>query len=125
MTKSGTNDFHGSAYDFNQVSKLAATPWFQNRAGQKKAQSIFNQWGMTAGGPVYLPKIVNGKDKLFWFFGYEGIHDAFPEPPTDTVATQAQRNGDFSQLLTVGANYAIYDPLTGGCSCPAAARWSN
>src|SRR5882762_579734 len=71
VMRGGTNSFHGSAYDFNQVSKLAATPWFQNRAGQKKAQSIFNQWGLTAGGPIYVPKIVNGKDRLFWFFVYE------------------------------------------------------
>ena len=35
---------------------------------------------MTAGGPIWIPKIINGKDKLFFFFGYEGIHDAFPEP---------------------------------------------
>ncbi len=113
VMRGGTNSVHGSAYDFNQVSKLAATPWFTNRAGQKKSQLIFNQWGMSAGGPIWIPKVVNGKDKLFWFFSYEGIHDAFPEPLTQTVATAAERNGDFSQLLSVGANYAIYDPLTG------------
>ncbi len=113
VMRGGTNSFHGSAYEFNQVSKLAATPFFQNRAGQKKSQLVFNQWGVTAGGPIYLPKIYNGRDKMFFFFGYEGIHDAFPEPLTSTVATAAERNGDFSQLLSVGANYAIYDPLTG------------
>ena len=113
VMRGGTNSVHGSAYDFNQVSKLAATPWFTNRAGQKKSQLIFNQWGMSAGGPIWIPKVVNGKDKLFWFFSYEGIHDAFPEPQTETVATAAERAGDFSQLLSVGANYAIYDPLTG------------
>ena len=113
VMRGGTNSLHGSAYDFNQVSKLAATPWFTNRAGQKKSQSIFNQWGLTAGGPVWIPKLIHGKDKLFWFFGYEGIHDAFPEPANVTVATAAERAGDFSQLLSVGANYAIYDPLTG------------
>ncbi len=113
VMKGGTNSFHGSAYDFNQVSKLAATPWFTNRAGQKKSQLIFNQWGMSASGPIWLPKIYNGKNKLFWFFSYEGIHDAFPEPLTNTVATAAERSGDFSQLLTAGSNYAIYDPLTG------------
>jgi hypothetical protein len=113
VMRGGTNTFHGSAYDFNQVSKLAATPWFTNRAGQKKSQLIFNQWGMTANGPVWLPKIFNGKDKVFWFFGYEGIHDAFPEPLTQTVPTAAERTGDFSQLLTAGASYQIYDPLSG------------
>src|SRR5215467_3242556 len=116
VMKGGTNKFHGSAWNFNQVSKLAATPWFTNRAGQKKSQLIFNQWGMTANGPIVIPKIVNGKNKLFWFFSYEGIHDAFPEPQTQTVATAAERNGDFSQLTTVSCAYAIYDPLTGVAS---------
>ncbi len=113
VMRGGTNQLHGSLYEFNQVSRLAATPWFTNKAGGKKSQSIFNQWGLTAGGPVYLPKIFNGRNKLFWFFGYEGIHDAFPEPQTQTVPTEAERAGDFSQLLTVGSNYTIYDPLTG------------
>src|SRR5215831_694481 len=116
VMKGGTNSFHGSAWNFNQVSKLAATPWFANRAGQKKSQLIFNQWGMTANGPIVIPKIVNGKNKLFWFFSYEGIHDAFPEPQTQTVAIAAERNGDFSQLLSVNSSYTIYDPLTGVAS---------
>ena len=51
VMRGGTNSVHGSAYDFNQVSKLAATPWFTNRAGQKKSQLIFNQWGMSRGRP--------------------------------------------------------------------------
>ena len=113
VMRGGTNQLHGSLYEFNQVSKLAATPWFTNKAGGRKSQSIFNQWGMTAGGPIWIPKLVHGKDKLFFFFGYEGIHDAFPEPQTETVATAAERKGDFSQLLSVGPSYAIYDPLTG------------
>jgi hypothetical protein len=123
VMRGGTNQFHGSAYEFNQVSKLAATPFFTNKAAKLdaagnriagfKPTSIFNQWGMTAGGPIRIPKVVNGKDKLFFFFGYEGIHDAFPEPQTETVATAAERKGDFSQLLGVGATYAIYDPLSG------------
>jgi hypothetical protein len=113
VMRGGTNQLHGSLYEFNQVSRLAATPWFTNKAGQKKSQSIFNQWGLTVGGPIWIPKIVNGKDKLFFFFGYEGIHDAFPEPQTETVATADERKGDFSKLLSVGANYAIYDPLSG------------
>ena len=113
VMRGGTNQLHGSIYEFNQVSKLAATPWFTNKAGGKKSQSIFNQWGLTIGGPIVIPKIVHGRDKLFFFFGYEGIHDAFPEPQTETVATAAERNGDFSQLLALGSNYTIYDPLTG------------
>lgn len=113
VLKGGTNNFHGAAYDFNQVSALAATPWFTNRSGQKKPAGNFNQWGVSAGGPVYVPKLFKGRDRVFWFFGYEGIKDAFPEPLTSTVPTAAERTGDFSQLLRVGAIYQIYDPLSG------------
>jgi hypothetical protein len=123
VMRGGANVIHGSLYEFNQVSRLAANPFFTNKNAKLdpngnrisgfKAPSIFNQWGMTAGGPVYLPKLVHGRNKIFWFFGYEGIHDAFPEPQTETVATAPERKGDFSALLNAGANYAIYDPLTG------------
>jgi hypothetical protein len=113
VLKSGTNDLHGAAYDFNQVSALAATPYFTNRSGQKKPGANFNQYGINAGGPLWIPKIYNGRNRLFWFFAYELIHDSFPEPLTSTVPTALERTGDFSQLLRVGANYQIYDPLTG------------
>lgn len=113
VLRSGGNDFHGRAYNFNQVSKLAATPFFTNRAGLKKPVTRYNQWGVTAGGPVIIPKILNGRNKVFFYFAYEGIKDSFPEPITTTVPTEAMRRGDFSQLLRVGGNYQIYDPLTG------------
>lgn len=113
VLRGGTNNLHGAAYDFNQVSRLAATPYFTNRSGQKKPAGNFNQWGINAGGPFYIPKVFQGRDRVFWYFAYEGIKDAFPEPLTSTVPTAAERNGDFSQLLSVGANYQMYDPLSG------------
>ncbi len=113
VLKGGTNSLHGSAYNFNQVSALAATPFFTNRAGLKKPVTRYNQYGVNAGGPVMLPKLFDGRNKLFWYFGYEGIKDSFPEPITTTVPTAAERNGDFSALAAIGANYTIYDPLTG------------
>ncbi len=113
VLKGGTNTVHGAAYEFNQVSALAATPFFTNRSGQKKPAGNFNQWGINAGGPIWVPKIFNGRDRVFWYFAYEGIRDSFPEPLTSTVPTQAERNGDFSALLDVGANYQLYDPTTG------------
>jgi hypothetical protein len=112
VLKGGTNALHGSAYEFNQVSALAATPFFTNKAGQVKPVTRFNQWGLTAGGPLWIPKVFNGKNKVFWFFGWEGINDSFPEPITTTVPTQAERGGDLSALLKVGGNYQIYDPFS-------------
>ena len=113
VMKGGTNDFHGSAYEFNQVSKLKATPIFTQRAGQTKPVTRFNQYGVTAGGPVWIPKAFDGRNKLFWFFAFEGIKQSEPEPTFSTVPTQDMRNGDLSALLRVGSTYQLYDPLTG------------
>jgi len=113
VMRGGTNQLHGSMYEFNQIKNFAATPFFTNKAGGKKSSLIFNQWGFTVGGPVWVPKVVNGKDKIFWFFGYEGIKDALPEAQNVTVPTIPERQGDFSDLLKLGPQYQIYDPLTG------------
>src|SRR5205823_14348250 len=113
VMRGGTNSLHGSLYEFNQVSKLQATNFFTNKAGQTKPVGRYNQWGGTASGPLWIPKVFNGKDKVFWFFGMEEINDNFPEPQTVMVPTAAERAGDLSALLKVGANYQIYDPLTG------------
>ena len=113
VLKGGTNDFHGSLYEFNQTSALAASSFFTNAAGLKNPVTRYNQYGFTAGGPIWIPKVFNGRNKIFWFFALEDISDSFPEPLTTTVPTAAERGGDFSQLLTQGSKYQIYDPLTG------------
>ena len=112
VMKGGTNDFHGSAYEFNQVSALKATPLFTQRGGLKKPVTRFNQYGISGGGPVFIPKLFDGRNKLFWFFNFEGIKQSEPEPTFATVATQEERNGDFSALLKLGTNYTVYDPAT-------------
>jgi len=113
VMKGGTNDFHGSVYEFHQNQRLKATPFFTNSAGQTKPVTRFNQYGFTAGGPVWIPKLLNGRNRLFFFFGYEGIRQSEPEPTFSTVPTEAQRNGDFSQMLSLGSVYTMYDPMTG------------
>ncbi|MBS1824348.1 MAG: carboxypeptidase regulatory-like domain-containing protein [Acidobacteria bacterium] len=112
ITKGGTNGLHGSLSEFNQTSNLTATPFFTNASGGKKTVFRQNQWGITAGGPVMLPKLYDGKDKLFWFFTYEGHKNSEPAPTYTTVPTAAERKGDFSELLRLGTNYTIYDPAT-------------
>ncbi len=113
VMKGGTNEFHGSLYEFHQNQRLKATPFFTNAARQVKPVTRFNQYGLTVGGPVWIPKVFNGRNKLFFFFGAEGIKQSEPEPTFSTVPTAAQRNGDFSQLLTVNSVYQMYDPNTG------------
>lgn len=120
ITKGGTNAFHGSLYEFNQVSKLAANLYFSNAQGVPRPVTNYNQYGLTLGGPVVLPKLYNGKNKFFWFFAFERLKDSDPAnsvveggSTSTTVPTVAERGGDFSALLKIGANYAIYDPNTG------------
>ena len=122
VMRGGTNSIHGSLYEFNQVSALQATNFFTNKAGQIKPVGRYNQWGGTAGGPLWVPKIFNGRNKVFWFFAMEEINDNFPEPQTVMVPTAAERTGDLSALLKVGANYQIYDPLSGTVSGARIAR---
>jgi hypothetical protein len=121
VLKSGSNDLHGTLYEFNQVSALAATPFFTNKAGLKKPVTRYNQYGANAGGPIWIPKVINGRNRLFWYLAWEGIKDSFPEPITTTVPTAAMRNGDFSELLKAPDGgkcapyscYQLFDPLTG------------
>ena len=112
VLKGGSNTLHGAAYNFNQVSALAATPFFTNRAGQRKSVTRYNQYGINSGGPLVIPKLFDGRNKVFFYFAFEGIKDSFAEPRTETVPTEAMRRGDFSALLRVNASYQIYDPAT-------------
>ncbi len=113
ISKGGGNDYHGAAYYYNQVARLAATPFFINRSGQQKPFMLWNQFGVTAGGPVLVPKLFNGRDRLFFYFAYEGIRQPNPNPLATTVPTEAMRKGDFSSLLAISTSYQIYDPLSG------------
>ncbi len=116
ITKSGTNSFHGSAWEFNQPNTLTANDFFLNQTGSKRPVTHLNQYGVTAGGPVLLPKVFNGRNKLFWFFAWEGMKDAQPNPVKLTVPTDAERGGNFAQMLVpTKANpqgTKLYDPYT-------------
>ncbi|MCC6585457.1 MAG: TonB-dependent receptor [Bryobacterales bacterium] len=113
-TKSGTNDLHGTMYEFLRNDKFDANNFFANRTGAAKPKFRMNQFGATAGGPLLIPKVYNGKDKTFWFFNWESVRQSTP-PATSftTVPTDAQRGGDFSMLRTpAGAAITLFDPLT-------------
>jgi len=117
--KSGTNDLHGAAYYAKWTPSLTANDWFNNRQGKPKPDYTYNRWGANIGGPVYIPKLYNGKNKTFFMWGYEGIHEARPRNncgSTCAVPTDEQWNGDFSGLLAISGNYQIYDPFNGTVS---------
>jgi hypothetical protein len=106
ITKSGTNALHGSGWEFNQPNTLTANDFFLNKLGTPRPVTHFNQYGVTAGGPIYIPHVLDTRNKLFWFFAWEGIKDAQPNPQQLTVPTTAMRTGNFSGLTT------IYDPFS-------------
>lgn len=112
--KSGTNKFHGTVWEFLRNDALDANNFFANRAGRKKGKFRFNQFGGTIGGPVWIPKIYDGRNKSFFFFSYEGVRRVTGiDPVFLTVPTEAQRRGDFSNLRDVNGNVIpIFDPLT-------------
>ncbi len=114
VLKTGTNDLRGTLWEQNQPNTLTANDFFNNAKGVARPVSHLNQYGVTAGGPVYIPKVLNGRNKLFWFFAYEAMKDGQPNPTFTTVPTAAERTGDFSKLLTVdGASTQLYDPYSG------------
>lgn len=113
VMKSGTNDLHGTAYEFLRNSAFDANSWFNNRAGIALGSLRRNQFGFTLGGPVVLPKIYDGHNRTFFFVDYEGFREVQLAPSTFTVPTARERAGDFSQTLnSAGRLMTIYDPST-------------
>ncbi len=111
--KSGTNELHGSLFEFLRNSKLDANNYFSNAAGVSLADFKRNQFGASAGGPVLLPRLYNGRNKTFFFFAYEGLRQSAAATMNTTMPTEPQRNGDFSQTRNANrATILIYDPAT-------------
>jgi hypothetical protein len=116
-TKSGTNSFHGSGYEFLKRKFLDANTFSNNAHGNPITDDRLDQWGFTIGGPVWLPKLYNGRDRTFFFFAYENYHEniQFPSDDEASVPTLLQRTGDFSKTYnSKGQLVTIYDPMTGG-----------
>ncbi len=130
-TKSGTNQFHGSAswfyqaagcsgLDGNFVSRsanacdwMSALPYLTPTGKAAPLATHENQLGGTIGGPIWIPKVFNGRNKLFFFYAYETYRGQQPPAQTvGTVPTQAERSGDFSALLALGSAYQLYNPYS-------------
>jgi len=119
-TKSGTNEFHGSAYYYGRNDAFNANDFFRNYRGQPRDAYRYNTYGASLGGPAYIPKVFNTtENKLFFFFSTErwptkaSINDQLFMMPT-----AAERSGDFSNTYdTTGRKIYIKDPLkTSDCS---------
>ena len=119
-TKPGTNEFHGTlseflrndkldarAYDFSSASRTATNP------SPSKAPYRQNQYGFTLMGPVWIPKVFNGRNKLFFMSNYEGFNSRLTQPTYGTVLTPAMRTGDFSSIAGAGFNLADANSRSG------------
>lgn len=106
ISKSGTNEFHGTVYHFLRNRSLNANDFFSNRAGRERAPFVFNQYGAAVGGPIK-------RDKTFFYANWERFHQRTLDRAFRTVPTALQREGNFSQTLASANNpFSIYDPLT-------------
>ena len=104
-TKSGTNQYHGAVFEFLRNSALDSRQWLQSQ-GQKNPFRR-NQYGFTLAGPLTIPKVFRGQDRLFFMSNFEQNRDRTTSFARSNVATDDMRNGDFS-----GQTRAIFDPLT-------------
>jgi len=117
--KSGTNALHGSGYYFNRDRSRNANNFFSNRTGVERPERTYHRFGGVANGPVYIPKLYNGRDRTFFLVSYERLKDNIAEPQVFTVPTQAMRSGDFSALIVNrnniadAANTVIFNPFSG------------
>ena len=120
--KSGSSKLHGSLYEYNQNNILNAKLFQTNLTGGEKPPVHYNEYGGTVGGPVWIPKVYNGKEKTFFFLNYDGTRNADPRFNIRSLPTDLERKGDFTQSYTtqlvngqrVKYPIQVYDPLTVG-----------
>ncbi|MCC7342844.1 MAG: TonB-dependent receptor [Bryobacterales bacterium] len=113
VTKGGTNELHGSAYEFFRDTKLNANDFFANRAGRERAPFRFNQFGGTVGGPVFIPKFYDGRNRTFFFTSVELVRFSQGVAFTGTMPTALQKAGNFSETRNAaGVQTLVYDPAS-------------
>jgi hypothetical protein len=109
--RSGTNKVKGSFTFTKMRPEWMANTWFGNASGTPRGDFDYNRWAASLSGPIYVPKVYNGRNKTFFMWSYEALSDQRPRGGTTlTVPTASQRKGDFSDLP--GAAYQIYNPFT-------------
>jgi hypothetical protein len=109
-TRSGTNQYHGTAYDYLRNDVLNSRNMFQTTIPKFRN----NQYGGSVGGPVLIPKLYNGKNKTWFFLAYEGVKNRATASTVTRVPTAAELSGDFSVIVpgVAASNIAIYNPFT-------------
>jgi hypothetical protein len=117
--KSGTNSFHGDVWEFFRNDKLDAADFFENAHSIEKGELRQNQFGFTAGGPVVIPKVFNGRNKVFFFGDYEGLRRVQGTVLTGSVPSLAERSSGYTNLqdLIAAQSGTVTDAL--GRTMPA------
>lgn len=134
VTRSGTNDLHGSVYEYHRNPALNANYWFNNRdlrpdprtGTAPRDRVLVNQYGFRLGGPIWIPKIFNGRDKAFFFVNYEEFRIPEAASRQRTILTEPARQGVFRyntsggvrsvnlyQLASANSQTATPDPVIG------------
>ena len=117
-TKSGTNQYHGRLFEYFRNQILNSNDWQDNSLGNPRQSFHQNNYGFSVGGPISIPHVYDGKNRTFFFFGWEGERYNTGSTVLTTVPTLLQRDGDFSRTILSFPNgnplYAtIYDPYHG------------
>lgn len=112
VSKSGTNELHGSVFEYHRRDEFNAQSFFAKRSGSASLPDVtFNKYGGAVGGPVLLPRIYNGKNRTFFHFGLDIDKNTSATSTQTTVPTALERKGDFSDTRdATGKLFAIYNP---------------
>jgi Carboxypeptidase regulatory-like domain len=116
VSKSGTNDLHGAVYDYVENTVFDAKPFLLTPTSKKPVLN-YNQYGFAVGGPVYIPKLYNGRDKTFFFGSWEKLKQIGQSTGIGTVITPAMENGDFSALGGYNVTSKTCVPNNGTAIC--------
>lgn len=118
VTKTGTNALRGTAYEYLRNDAIDANTWTNNRLRLPKNVLRQNQFGFSLGGPVFVPKFYDGRNKTFFFVNYEGVRIRNTQTQQTRVPTSLERQGDFAQTYILDPTTkqprlaALFDPLT-------------
>jgi hypothetical protein len=121
VLKSGTNSFHGTAYESHRDAALDAHNFFENLGGIKKAHFVWNEFGVTGGGPIYIPGVYDGRNRTFIFGAYDGSRSILGTTLSSAAPTAAQVQTATALLAAKGISpnaeaapiLALYSPLSG------------
>ncbi len=113
VTKSGTNQLHGNLFEYFQNDKLNANQFELNAGRIQKPPQNINAYGFFLSGPIFVPKLFDGRNKLFWTIAHESMRQRSADPGLQTVPANEWRNGNFSTRRNAqNVLVQIFDPLT-------------